>query len=289
MNSKSIILIRTLFRGIGQIMLQENGWTGALFLAGIFYGSCISGIAALLAVVTGTFTAKLLKYDRNEIEQGLYGFSAALVGVALTFYFKPMPAIWLAIFIGAALATILQHFLSCKNIPGFTLPFIVVSWILLYFFHHVDIIGNSLSLAEVFPDSDDFITSARGFGEVIFQGSTVAGVLFFLAVFVNKPIAALYGIAGALLSAWLSVKTGEPIVDIHMGLFSFNAVLCAITFSAEKPKAGIFVLIAVVLAVLIDIAMLKMNFSVLTFPFVAASWITLALKKIMPVRWQFLA
>lgn len=283
MNSKSFILIRTLFRGIGQIMLQENGWTGALFLAGIFYGSYISGMAALLAVTTGTLTAKLLKYDHTAIEQGIYGFSATLVGVAMTFYFKPLPAIWLAVVAGAAVATIIQHFLSCKNIPGFTLPFILVTWMLLYFFHHVDIVTDSLAIGEIFPDADDFITSARGFGEVIFQGSTVAGILFFLAVFINKPIAALYGVAGALLSAWLSVKIGEPVTEIHMGLFSFNAVLCAITFSAEKPKDGMFVLFAVVLSVLIDIGLLKMNFSVLTFPFVAASWLTLALKKIQPL------
>ncbi|MGY0036581.1 urea transporter [Pedobacter sp. NJ-S-72] len=224
-------------------------------------------------------------YDRTAIEQGLYGFSATLVGVALTFYFKPVPAIWLAVIAGAATATIIQHFLICKNVPGFTLPFILVSWILLYFFHHAYVVTNSLAIGEVFPDEDDFVTSARGFGEVIFQGSNLAGIIFFLAVFINKPIAALYGVAGALLSAYLSVRIGEPSLDIHMGLFSFNAVLCAITFADEKPKAGIFVFIAVVLSVLIDVWMLQMNYSVLTFPFVAASWITLVLKKILPAQW----
>lgn len=37
-------------------------------------------------------------------------------------------------------------------------------------------ISNSPLMAEVFPDEDDFITFARGFGEIIFQGSKVAGV-----------------------------------------------------------------------------------------------------------------
>ena len=72
-----------LLRGLGQIMLQENAATGVLFLIGIFYGSTTMGIAAILSVCCGTLTAKILGYDKSEIEKGLYGFSAALVGVAL--------------------------------------------------------------------------------------------------------------------------------------------------------------------------------------------------------------
>lgn len=282
MNAKSIIFGRTILRGIGQIMLQENAWTGALFLTGIFYGSVVMGIAALLATITGTLTAKLLKYDNGETEMGLYGFSATLVGVALTFYFKPEPVIWLAIIAGAALATVIQHFLIRKKLPGFTFPFILVTWGLLFLFHHVYMVGNSPEMSVVTPNADDFTTSTHGFGEVIFQGSVFAGIIFFLAVFISKPVAALYGIAAALLGASVSLLFAEPSVDIHMGLFSFNAVLCAITFSGEKPKDGIYVLFSVVLAVLIDVYMLKMNCSVLTFPFVAASWMTMVIKRLMP-------
>lgn len=265
-------------------MLQENAWSGALFLAGIFYGSIVMGIAALLAAITGTLTATLLKYGQSEIEKGLYGFSATLVGVALTFYFDADPVIWIAVVAGAAGATVIQHFFIRKKIPGFTFPFILITWLFLYLFHHLYQGVNSPAMSEVIPEADDFATSTRGFGEVIFQGSAVAGIIFFIAVFISKPIAALYGIVAALLSAWVSLLFAEPSVDIHMGLFSFNAVLCAITFTGEKPKDGIFVLFSVVLTVLIDVLMLKMNCSVLTFPFVAASWITLAIKKIVPER-----
>lgn len=286
MNAKTFGSGRAVFRGIGQIMLQPNGWTGALFLAGIAYGSYLAGIAALLAVLTGTLTAKLLNYDQAETEQGLYGFSAALVGVALTFYFKPVPVIWLAIIAGAAIATVIQHALIQKKLPGFTFPFILVSWSMLYLFHHVYVVPDSLAMTTVFPDSDELTTPARGFGEVIFQGSEIAGIIFFLAVFINRPVAALYGAVAALLSAFISIRFGEPAQDIHMGLFSFNAVLCAITFAEERPAGGFFVLFAVILSVLIEIMMLKMNYAVLTFPFVAASWITLTLQKLLPTKWE---
>ncbi|MBO9618475.1 MAG: urea transporter [Niabella sp.] len=283
MQSKSFIFIRTLFRGIGQIMLQENALTGLLFLIGIFYGSLLGGIAALVSAVVGTLTAYLLKYDQQEIEQGLYGFSATLVGVAMVFFFKSVPVIWIAVIVGSVLAAMLQHFFIVKKLPGFTFPFIVVTWILLYLFHQVIPEPNSVSLVNELAEKDEFATGLHGFGEVIFQDSVIGGLLFFLGVFINKPVAALYGLAGAMLSAYIAIHLAEPTPDIEMGLFSFNALLCAITFAGDDPVDGIFVLFSVALAVVFDVLMIRIHWSVLTFPFVAASWVTLLLKKWIPV------
>lgn len=104
---KAIFLSSTILKGLGQIMLQENALTGLLFLIGIFYGSFLMGIAALLATLCGTATALLLKYEVSEIEKGIYGFSAALVGVAVMLFFKPLFLSWVFLVIGSVLATIL--------------------------------------------------------------------------------------------------------------------------------------------------------------------------------------
>lgn len=53
-------------KGIGQIMLQENALTGLLFLIGITCGSIEMGLGALLATVSGTATAILLKYNKKR-------------------------------------------------------------------------------------------------------------------------------------------------------------------------------------------------------------------------------
>lgn len=280
------LYIKAVLTSIGQIMLQENPWTGLLFLIGIFYGSSIMGIAAILSASVGLITAQLLKYDKSEIEQGLYGFSATLVGVALTFFFKPEPIIWITIIIGSALAAIVQNAFIRRKIPAFTLPFILVTWVCLYVFHNLDIIGAPVTPAESLTGQNELATVARGFGEVIFQGSIIAGILFILAVFINSPIAALYAIAAGVISAYLSYQFAEPDADIHMGLFSFNAVLCAITFSGIRVRDGIYVLFSIILSTLIDVYMLKMGCSVLTFPFVAASWITLLVKKFLPAQYR---
>ncbi|WP_313004059.1 urea transporter [Chryseobacterium gleum] len=284
---KKLPFLDNILKGIGQIMLQENRWTGLLFLIGIFMGSWQCGVAVLLSTAAGTFTATRLKYDQSEINAGLYGFSAALVGVALAFLFQTTVLIWILILLGGALAAVIQHFFIRKKIPVFTFPFIIITWVLVFALHHFTHIPPSAMLSsEVVPtEYDDFLTCTNGFGEVIFQGGVLSGMIFFLAVFISSPIAALYGLVASILGAGLSQLNGEPIQEIHMGLFGFNAVLSAIVFSGVKKTDGLWVLIAVLITIAIDDFLIDNHYldivgGVFTFPFVAGTWITLLIQKV---------
>lgn len=285
---KEIPFVDNVLKGIGQIMLQENRWTGLLFLIGIFMGSWQSGIATILATSVGTFTAMKMSYNKSEINAGLYGFSAALVGVALSFFFQTTILIWCLIVLGGALASIIQHFFISKKIPVFTFPFILIIWICVFALHHFTNIPPS-DMITAKPENvnySEFITPLNGFGEVIFQGGALSGIIFFIAVFINSPLAALYGFIGALLGAYISFVRGESVEGIHMGLFGFNAVLSAIVFSGAKKIDGLWVLIAVFITVAIDDLLIDKNVlsvvgGVLTFPFVAGTWITLLIQKVI--------
>ncbi|MCD0479390.1 urea transporter [Chryseobacterium sp. LC2016-29] len=276
---KTISLANIILKGLGQIMLQENPVTGFLFLVGIFYGSLTMGVAALLATISGTVTAFLLKYDKAEINKGLYGFSAALVGVAIMLFLKPVFISWIILIIGSALATVIQHFFMKRKISVFTLPFVLITWLILFFANNY--FTGLLSEASITTASsiNYFSVGFNGFGQVIFQDNLISGVLFFIAVFMSSPISALYGFIGAVLSAFIAFSISAPVADISIGLFSFNAVLCAIVFAGHQIKDSIWALIAILLSLVISLLMLKFNFTQLTFPFVLASCITLFIKK----------
>jgi len=278
MPKPKFLFVITLLKGLGQIMLQENALTGLLFLAGIFIGSTSMGIAAILAVTCGTITAKILKYEKASVEKGLYGFSAALVGVALTFYFEPVFIIWLSIILGSVMAAMLQHLFIIKKIPVFTLPFVLVAWIFLFIFQNLYPLAPSALLSSASPVAEDFAFVLRSFAEVIFQGSALAGIAFFIGVYINSPISALYGMAGAVLAAVLSYWFSAPAASIGMGLLGYNAVLCAIVFAGNKVEDGIWVFISTALSVAICLTMYKYNLTQLTFPFVAATCISLVFK-----------
>lgn len=269
-------------------MLQENRWTGLLFIIGLFIGSWQYAAAAILAAAAGTAAAKLLKYNQQEIDAGLYGFSPALVGVVLVFLFDDILIIWFLVIAGGILAAMIQHFFISKKIPAYTFPFILVAWAFIFLIRQYTEIPPSELLQIKFEPKqlDVFLAPTNGFGEVIFQASVLSGVIFFIAVFINSPVAALYGLAASLLGAVLSVVNGQPLEQINLGLFGFNAVLTAIVFAGTKKIDGLWVLSGAIITIvihnlLIDHHILDVVGGVLTFPFVAGTWITLLIQKIL--------
>ena len=285
---KEILLVDQLLKGFSQIMLQENRWTGLLFIIGLFVGNWQCGVAGILAATTGTTVARLFKYKAEEINRGLYGFSPALVGVALAFLFEATALIWVCIILGGALAALLQHFFIKRKVPAFTFPFIVVVWVLVFVIQQYTETPPSETIQSVFESSpyQPYASLTNGFGQVIFQGSVLSGIIFLIAVLISKPTAALYGLAASLLGAALSFVHGQPADQVYMGLFGFNTVLTAIAFSGTKKIDGVWVLIGSVITIaihnlLIDFHVLNIVGGVFTFPFVAGMWLTLLIQKLV--------
>lgn len=279
MRSYKNFLLTPYLKGISQIMLQSNQLTGLSFLAGIFLASLTMGVASVVAVITGTLTARLLKYNEEEITEGLYGFSAALVGIGFVVLFKPVPVIWVAIIIGSALATIIQHEFIVRKIPGYTFPFIVVTWAALFLFQYVFPFYTPESLYTPVPVSSAFYMSFKGFSQVMFIENCITGFIFFIVVGIGSPIAALYGLLASVIGGSLAGVFNISSHEIASGLFGFNAVLCAIALSGQRKGDGVYIFISIVFSVLLQIGMQQWNLPVLTFPFVLATWITLGIKK----------
>jgi urea transporter len=270
---------KNIFKGFGQIMLQDNVWTGLLFLVAICYDSWLMGAVGLLSCIIGTYTAKLLKFDKNNINNGLYGFNAVLIGIALVFYFQLNIWVWVAIVAGCIISTLFMELGLRKKIPVFTFPFILITWIALFFFNMPGVAAHTVPTHIVDSDAlNVLLISGHAFGEVIFQGSVIAGLIFFLGVFISSPTAALYGFVVTILSAAISRYGHEPLEQIEAGLFSFNAVLCGIACSGLKPRDGLYVLLAVVISSVVEMLMVHFGWPTLTFPFVAALWIIVPLK-----------
>ncbi|MBX2962633.1 MAG: urea transporter [Cyclobacteriaceae bacterium] len=280
-NNKENVLAPYL-KGIGQIMLQDNSLTGILFLIGILINSPIMALGTVVGTVVSTLGAKLLKYDENDIQNGLYGFNGALVGISMLVFFKSDLMVWGGIVLLSFVSTLMMRQFLTRGLPAFTFPFVLLVWIALYFFHEVVPVEapSEEDLAGLIDDKVAFNLSGFGFGfgEVIFQGSLVSGLLFLIAVYMGRPLAALYGLAGAFFATLMAVIFIGKFDAVQQGWFTFNAVLVSIALCGEKRTDGIFVLIGVAFAVLIESIMMAQGLIFLTFPFIAAAWITIFLK-----------
>ena len=276
-------MIVPVLHGISQIMLQQNWITGVLFLIGLALGGIEFAIAALLAAYSGTGLARVLSWSEENLQMGLYGFSAALTGVAMVFYFDSCHWLtWSMVIVGGFISALLQHACIIRNIPVFTLPFILVTWGIVALLKKVEFLGSSnFPMDYAVPVGwEKIIAVSNGYGEVIFQNHPMAGMFFFVAVWIAQPRAAWIGMAASAVGVALAMAVAMDENAIHNGLFGYNAVLTAIVFSGLRKRALIWVLFGVVITLVIQIALLQVNFpgGILTFPFVVGTWIIMALQ-----------
>ncbi|MBQ2416511.1 MAG: urea transporter, partial [Alistipes sp.] len=94
--------LKVLLRGAGQVMFQGNSWTGLFFIAGIFWGACMSdncnvAWGALLGLMVSTATGYLLSLPEKDGHEGLWGFNGILVGCAFPTFMGNTIWMWIAL------------------------------------------------------------------------------------------------------------------------------------------------------------------------------------------------
>lgn len=267
------------FRGISQIFLLNNVITGILFLAGAFYNSWLIGIGAVIGVLAGTFTALLLKYKREDINQGLYGYNGALVGLATVYFFGfNVPAI-ISLFFGAVLSSIIMHFMTKRKLPPFTAPFIISTWILMAIILTLNIMPLQAAQSSNAGNLEIIPALSRGIGQVMFQENIITGIILFIGILVCSRISAVYALLGTGTGVIVACVCSFPLSMITAGLFGFNGVLCGIAFSNKKWSSLILAMASIVISIFLIYGMTNLGIITLTSPFVVSAWLVLLLEK----------
>ncbi|MFO0891296.1 MAG: urea transporter [Isosphaeraceae bacterium] len=277
------------FRGIGQIFFQEHALSGMLILLGVAAGSPLVALGGLLGAAIGWGVARLLVFDRSEIEAGIYGFNASLVGMATFFFFRPGPVSIVLLAAGAAVATAATR-LARRHVPfpTYTAPFIVTTWVLF-------LVGVGLGLARSdpggVPEVGLFGSVAHGVSQVMFQASVVTAILFLAGIAVGDWRHAAWVLAGAVVGTLLGSYHGtvaaraidpEVLVErglfdnVALGLYGYNATLAAVALWLAK-RSFIPPLLGMVLSVPLTDLVPMLGIPALTAPFVLATWIVLGL------------
>lgn len=281
---------RSVLRGVGQVFFQENALSGACFVLGIAAGSPALALATLTGAVLGTATARLARFDAGETAAGLYGFNATLVGLASLFFFQFGPALGVLMVVGCVAATFLTRLArTAVPFPTYTGPFIVVTWALV-------LVGRALGLA-THPGGPPLVpnpplplaleAAAHGVGQVMFQASLWAGLLFLAGIALGCTRHALLVLAGAVVGMLLAghhateayrALDPERLIErslydnIGLGLYGYNSALAAVALYLWRRSlipVGLGMLLAVPLTELLPLSGLP----ALTAPFVLATWL----------------
>ena len=288
-------LIKTTLVGIGQIFLQDNGWSGLLITIGMFFSHWTLGVTCFLGSLIGTLTAKALKAKDGDIEFGLYGFNASLAYMCVMFTFATNdahatlnganPILWVLGAVAAVIATVIMHVFVTKGWTAFTFPFVVTCWVLCWAFAKYNVLGleqTTPALPDYTGTVDAITTPFYGWAEVNFGANFLTGVFIFLGLAISSPSVAMWGTAAATLGGLFAhYVLGIDANVLANGLYSFSPILVACAFVTKSGVSRadfIYIVVGVLLAVLIHYGVNQIM-ATYTIGFIVATWIMEAVQK----------
>ena len=288
-------LIKTTLVGIGQIFLQDNGWSGLLITIGMFFSHWTLGVTCFLGSLIGVLTAKALKAKDGDIEFGLYGFNASLAYMCVMFTFATNdahatlnganPILWVLGAVAAVIATVIMHVFVTKGWTAFTFPFVVTCWVLCWAFAKYNVLGleqTTPALPDYTGTIDAITTPFYGWAEVNFGASFLTGVFIFLGLAISSPSVAMWGTAAATLGGLFAhYVLGVDANTLANGIYSFSPILVACAFVTKSGVSRadfIYIVVGVLLAVLIHYGVNKIM-ATYTIGFIVATWIMEAVQK----------
>lgn len=276
--------VRVVLRGLGQVMFQRNEITGLLFLVGMAIASPWVAAGAAAGGIIGPLVAWLLRFDRGEIRDGLYGYNAALVGAAALVFLPSAPLTWGLAVAGAASSVPLTWLLRrVVPFPTYTAAFVLTAWALLF---TADLLGDRrpamapapVAPADAAPRWERFAAQvADGIAEVMFGANALTGLCFLVGLAIGSGKHAVVAVAGAALGTLVATYHGDPQSQVDLGLYGYNAALAAIAGWLAKPTWLAAILAAIASVPLVEFFPATAGFPALTAPFIMAAWIVLAI------------
>lgn len=269
----------TVFTGVGQIMFQNSALAGAFFLIGIAVVSPLMAAGAAMGSIIGTATAYLLRYDRAKIHDGLYGYNASLVGIALLAFHQPVAMTFAVAAAGCVASTLMTHAMQERMpVPAYTAPFILTTWLALYVADRMNVpnVASSAALpADPLPVTEAIL---RGISEVMLQANVLTGAVFVMGILLSSWKGALWAVVGSLLGLVVGIEHHVPQPSLSLGIYGYNAALAAMALALYR-KSVLLPIVAAVLSVPITEKFPLTGLATLTAPFVLASWAIIAMDR----------
>jgi len=249
--------VEALLRSYSQILVSRAPVVSLLLVL----ATCASPVSFALgagAVVLATGVALVLRYDRDLIRSGLYGYNALLVGLGAAMLFSPTPTMLLLLAGAVALSVLVTAAAHAAlgatfNLPALTLPFVIVFYLLL---GAAPLLGVPWAPTSEAPPPPAGLVPAvvveylRALGAIFFLPRADAGLAVFAALLVSTRIGVLlsllgYGVAALLIGRFAAVS--DPFVAVAVGYnFVFVAYALGGVWFVPSPSSFLLALLGTV-------------------------------------------
>ena len=276
-----------------QILFTKHLLTGWIAL-GVTFLDLQMGLAGLCATLASNAFALLLKFNRDTIRTGHYGFNALLLGLALAYRYDLTGSLFFLILAGSLLALLVTISLTSLmsyyvQLPILSLPFVLVTHLtylaassapaLALHPKFLSVIGNVLPV-QVPPMIEIFF---RAVGAIFFMPSVEAGVLIFLSLLVVSRLLAMLAVMGYAVGLAVLFGLGVAPDVLNSGMFGVNLMLTAMVlggvFVIPSPwsyiLAGMGALLCTLMGLAGNVILGSSQLLLLTAPFIVTSLLVL--------------
>lgn len=264
--------------GFSQIFLQAHPGCGFLILLAIGVHAPDMMIGAMVGALAGSFSAVALGYRQSDIDRGLYGYNAALLGLLFVLLLGLSALSLATIALGSVITTVLQVRLMAamrqRNwLPAFTLPFILFGWLALALVGALDLVVPARLDAALQLDGPGLLfVVGSGIGQVIFLGQPLAGLLLLVAVWLADRRGAAWMLCGSVAGVAMGLATGAAEQQVLAGVTGYNPALAALAVSRVQ-RSLLAPVLAIIAAVLLMLVFDRLGLPPLTMPFILACWL----------------
>lgn len=267
--SKNLILeiFDAVLSGYAQIAFNDNSFSGLLVILATYYGSPVQATISLWTTLIATITAMLIGVNRGLIRCGLYGFSAALTGLAIPLTIFPGCPINASMLLIAALAGVMNVLLTAAlseifgkwNVSALSLPYCFTLLILIpgsLLFGNLSVTRSAPTLFALTREAGswtfaEFMTaSLNGLAQVLWVEKPLSGILYLAALALASRIDVITSLVGALVGTATAIGLGLPKDAILIGLYGYNAVLLMKVMTRGFKLSGRSLVLAICLAAL---------------------------------------
>lgn len=278
--------LRTLLRGLGQILLQAHAGTGACVLAALTLASPALAAAALGGTAAANLAALLTggATDTAEAERarlGLHGYSGALAALAPVALLADRSTAFalatLAALLAGALYRPVERRLTRLGGAAYSLPAVLTIGIWLPWVPPGALATGAGQAAGAGPWA---CASGAAFGALAqagFASGALPGAIMLAGIALASPRAALLALAGGGAASLLLLAAGAPAPHCAAGLLGYNGALAALALRRCGVRAALG---AALLAAALQWLALRAGLPPFSAPFaIAACGVTMRLHR----------
>ena len=241
-----------LLNSYAMVFFSKNRFFAWILLLVSFFDP-IAGISGLISVLTANTLARIMGFNKYNIQSGFYGFNALLVGLGIGVYFQFTVELMVLVVFAALLTLfitiVLEGVIGKYGLPYLTIAFLISFWLVtlaaryyttlyisergIYQMNEMYNFGGPYMISvykwfDNLPLAPSLVTYFKSLSAIFFQYHLITGMLVAIGLLYYSRIAFLLSLIGFYAALSFYAVIGANFNELNYSFIGFNYILTAI-------------------------------------------------------------